>query len=83
MKLVPYDINKAKRRPKTDNFAVLEEFANSGLECVMIEDYTQKNANICATSLRTSIKRYRRAGVSAFVRDGKVFLVKTTENKKK
>ena len=44
MKLVPYDVAKLPGKnvySKSENLRILEEFANSGLECVKVEGWTQ------------------------------------------
>lgn len=79
MKMIPYDVNKLggkKWYARSDNFQTLMEFASGNLDCVKIEGYPQKNAAICCTSLRQSIKRYRIHGVQVIMRRDNVFLIK-------
>lgn len=59
MKMTPYDKSKLSvRMPRSNNYGIIEEFVRSGYECVKLEGYTQRDATICALSLRASIKRY-------------------------
>ena len=78
MKLVPVEAATMRMRgeKRSDNFMTLMDFINSGNKCVMIESFTQKNANYCAMCLRTAIKKYRLYNVYAFQRGGIVFLIK-------
>lgn len=73
-----YDINKIGRvtYAKSDNLKLLEAFAESGLECVKIEGWTQKNAFHCAASINSSIKRYRMNNFHCMSRNGEVFLIR-------
>lgn len=79
MKITPYDINKLgtmKGYAKSDNLRLLEEFVNSDLDCVKIEDYPHKRAAGCYTSFYSAIKRYNMTGVKVCTRGEDVFLVK-------
>lgn len=79
MKFIAYDKNKIETRgyQRSDNLKLLEGFAESGLECAKVEDWTQKNAFICAGSLQHSIKRYRMNNLRCVTRSGEVFLIRT------
>lgn len=55
MNLVPYDARKIRTRKYGCNQAIFEEFLNSELECVKIENYSHKNVNSCYSSLRSSL----------------------------
>jgi hypothetical protein len=82
MKLIPYDINKirgSKWYSKSENLRILEEFNDSGLECVKVENYTCKDAYNCASSLKNSIKIYRMPWIKAMARNGEVFLIKVKD----
>lgn len=77
MKLTPYNKNDLViRRPKSDNFGLLSEFVNGGLECAKVEGYPHHDATTCATSLRQSIKRYGFLGITVAKRGDDVYLVK-------
>lgn len=81
MRLTPYEKEKLgelmkESRGKSDIFAILNEFANSDLNCVKIEDWTQKTATGCYTSFHRSITRYRMTGIRVVKRGNEVFLVK-------
>ena len=39
MRLVPYDRSKLKRR-NSDNYTIIDEFVQSGLECAKVEGWT-------------------------------------------
>ena len=81
MRLVPYEkekLGELKRggHGKSDIFTILNEFANSDLNCVKIEEWTQKTANGCYTSIHRSISRYKMTGIKVVKRKDEVFLVK-------
>ena len=73
-----YDINKIGKSvyAKSDNLKLLEAFADSGLECVKVEGWTQKNASICAGSINNSIERYHMNNFTCISRKGEVFLIR-------
>ena len=60
----------------TKNMEIIEQFINSGLECARVCDWTNRDAECCATSLNVSIKRAHRVGVKAISRKGQVFLIR-------
>lgn len=76
MTLVPYDINKVEVKKNANLFKVLDEFHKSEYDCMKIEDYPHKNANICASALRASIKRYKLFSIKVCVRGNDVILIK-------
>lgn len=78
MKMVPCKVEEAKgsRSGYTNLYALIMEFMDSGHEGVRIENFTQKNAYVCTSSLRSAIKRYRIHGVTAVSRKGNVYLLK-------
>lgn len=79
MKLVPYEREKLEGlgyKP-TKLLALLDEFVQSGLDCVKVEGWTHKTAASCASSLAVAIKRQNRSGIRAVLRNGEVFLIKT------
>jgi hypothetical protein len=79
MRLVPYDKKLVGSYYKrTKNYDILLEFVNSKHDCVRVEGWTHKKARYCATSLQMSIKRFNMGGVECFVRNGEVYLIKTT-----
>lgn len=81
MKLMPYDLTKVSNSngyKHTKNQKILEEFVESGLDCVKVEDWTQKTARGCASSFNTSIGVYKMTGIKAISRKGEVFLIKTS-----
>lgn len=76
MKMVPYDAKKLNRYYKScSNQEILEQFIDSDLDCVRIDDYPHKNAAICRNSLALSIKRFG-FNITAIRRGNDVFLVK-------
>ena len=77
MKLVECNINEIGTYKKTNNLKILEEFLDSGMVCARVDDYTQVSANGCATSLKTSIKRFNIHGVDAIRRKDNVYLIRT------
>lgn len=79
MRLVAYDMNKlstGRGFAKTKNLEIIEEFVDSGMDCAKVEDFTQKNADVCANGLNQSIKRFSKKGIKAISRNGEVFLIK-------
>ena len=82
MRLVAYDVKKLGGQlcmAKCKNQALIEEFIASGMECAKIEGFTQKTAQICASSLNLTIKRFNFGGVRAISRGNEAFLIKTNE----
>ena len=65
MKLVPYDISKIRYYRPCKLQVILNEFVNSGLDCVEVKDFTHKNAKSCANALNTSAKKSRMNTVHA------------------
>ena len=76
MKLVPYNGKLGGYYKRTSNYALIKEFMESGLKCAEIEDFPQSTANICASSMRATIKRYNLFNVQAVSRNGRVFLMR-------
>lgn len=81
MKLIPYDIRKVKNPnyARSENYRLLSEFTESGMDCAKVENYSHKCANYCSTALNVSIKRYGMAGVKSIARNGEVFLIKVKD----
>lgn len=80
MRFVPVDPSELKKFYKpTKNLKFLESFRDSGEAIARVEDFTQKNAYVCATSLRHAIKHFKMAGLDCFVRNGVVYLVNNLE----
>lgn len=77
MQLVPYD--KAKlgtiKYRRTKNQAILEEFVNSGVECVEIVNFPYRSAKYGQASLMKTVERlgYR---VLVTTRKDRLFLIK-------
>lgn len=77
MKLVPYNKDDLRiKRSYTDNYKILMEFAESDLDCVKLEGWTQKNAKSAQQSMWNSIRRYHLYGIKVVVRGNNVFLLK-------
>lgn len=68
------EIPGSKLYSRSDNLRILEEFANAGYEWGEVEDFTQKTAGYCASSLNLSIKRYKMFHLRAISRGNRVFL---------
>jgi hypothetical protein len=75
MKLIPADINEVKRAYAHVR-KIIQEFHESDLDCVKVEDWTHKDAGSCAWSLNSSAKRGGYHNIKAAVRKGKVYLIK-------
>lgn len=67
---------------RSDNFTLLTNFADSGLECAQIEGYPHKSAQGCASALRAAIKTYRIFTVSVAVRKNNVYLIRNSIGEK-
>lgn len=80
MKLVPYDAKEIIKGYKLcKNQRLIQEFLNSGLDCAKLEDFPQKDAKGCASSLSISLKRMGINNVKVCSRKGNVFLLKIDE----
>lgn len=73
------DIGKLRVYSSSENRRILEQFAESGLECAKVTDFTQKDAYVCAASLRNSIKTYRMFSYTAIVSRGEVYLIRKND----
>ena len=60
---------------KTKNQEVVEDFIKSGLDCVLVEGWTQKAAGGAAFAYNKAAKTMR-VGVRAISRGNKVYLLK-------
>lgn len=79
MKLVAYDredINNIGGYKPTANMKLINEFVESDLDCVKVEEWTHKNAWTAAWSLNETIKRMKKNGIKAISRNGEVFIIK-------
>lgn len=80
MKMVPYDyqkLGKAYGFRKTKNEKILDEFLESGNDCVELVGYTNKDAKSCQGSINLYIRRHKmQTQVYAIYRRGRVFLVR-------
>lgn len=81
MKLVKADINKIQPNiyKKSNNLKLLEDFINSGEDCMEVVDYTHKKPSGCVWSLNNSIRRYSLGGIRSICRDKRVYLVKVND----
>lgn len=64
-----------RERRVGDNVALIEEFIKTDEEVAEVTNYTHKTPYSCATSLRQSCATMK-VGVTAVVRNGKVYLCK-------
>lgn len=77
MKLVPYNKNELEKGYKqTKNYAILLEFAESDMECALVENWVGKNATVKAANLNKSAKRFGMLHIRAIVRRGEIYLIK-------
>lgn len=79
MKMVPYNKDELKYLKPGHNQKLLLEFAESGLDCVKLEGYPQKNAKTCQSNLSTAAVRLGLRHIKVVVRKENVFLLKVTE----
>lgn len=83
MKLTPYKKEKLTNingYKQTELQKILDEFAESDLDCVKVEGWTHKHATSCMSSFRNAILRYKKTGIKCLVRDDEVFLIKEIKN---
>lgn len=73
------DIGRMRAYSSTENRRILEEFAESGLDCAKVVDFAHKSAYSCTHALNASIKRYRMFSYVAVARKGEVFLIRKTD----
>lgn len=86
MRFEAYDINlvECKGYKRSPNVKLLNEFVNSGLACATVEDFDQRDAYVCAASLRKTALRERLYSVKIICRKDKVYLInELIANKKK
>lgn len=77
MKMVPCNIDEIKWfYTPGRNQKLIQEFINSDMKCVKIEDYPHKNAKSCQTSMIGSLKRMRVKTIKVMIRKDEVFLRK-------
>lgn len=79
MRLVECDINKVdlkSYKSKCKWLKIIDEFVESDVKCCRIEDYTNKSAASCESSLNHAIKRYNKKGIKAVIRNGEIYLVR-------
>ena len=78
MNFIPCDKNAIAivRNVRSDNFALLSNFADSGLECAKVEGYPHKSAEGCASALRAAIKNYRMFTIRVVKRGDEVYLIR-------
>ena len=79
MKMVAYDKKELEnvmsyKRTKWSEF--LDEFAESDLDCVKIEEYEHTSVYSCAAALNKAIGRFHKDNMKAIVHNGELFLMK-------
>lgn len=79
IKDVVYSKNGYKR---TKNFEFIMKFLESGMDCVKVEEYTNKDAKSCASALNISIKKFNLTGARAILSNGEVYLVRADKIEK-
>ena len=85
MTFTPYDLKQldnAMGYKVGSNQKIIEEFVDSGHDCVKVEGWTNKTACSAAGSLNKTIETMRKGGIKAISRNGEVFLVKISAMKK-
>lgn len=83
MRLTPYkkeEMHNIGGYKKTEMQMLLEEFAESDLDCAKVEGWAHKNASSCMSSFRSAINRYKMTGIRCMVRNKEVYLIKETKN---
>jgi hypothetical protein len=80
MKLCPVNKRDAvgkRSYKKCKNQAILEEFVASGYECVRVEEFEAKSANVAAAAMRKSCARFGFHGIEVFTRGNSLYLART------
>lgn len=67
---------------RSDNFTLLMNFAESGLDCAQVRDYPHSSATACATALRAAIRKYRIFTIAVAVRKDNVYLIRRPNEQK-
>lgn len=77
MKLVPMDVTPAhaahKRKHKTKNQRLAEDFLAAGYTCAMVQEHEWLSEHEAVNSLNTTFRR-RGYPITAFAHNGSVFL---------
>ena len=84
MTFTAYDlkqIDNAMGYVKSNNQKLIEDFVDSGHDCVKVEGWTNKTAGSATNSINATIKTMHKGGIKAISRRGEVFLVKTSAMK--
>lgn len=77
MKLVPYNKNEIEGGyRKTKHYELLLEFAESDMDCALVENWVGKNASIKAANLNRSAQHFKMLHIRAIVRRGNIYLIK-------
>lgn len=81
MKLIPINRNEipdvySTGYKKTKNFAMLNEFIESGMDAVRIDAHNWKTAQSGAANLRVAIKRFGFSGICVLSRGDNIYLIK-------
>lgn len=82
MKLTRYDAKKLDEGSykKTNLLRLLEEFAESDMDCAKVEGWTHKSATSCQASLVRAIRRFG-FNFKVVTRNKEVFLIKNISTK--
>lgn len=76
MEMIPTDRPKVNDQKRTRNRDILEEFVNSGEDCVLLKDCKHKSAASFQASLLNSIRYFDIKNVSVVVRGEKIYLLR-------
>lgn len=85
MRLVPTDRSELKKfYKKTALQELIEEFQNMDCDCVEVAGADKHYSNMASgqSALKTSIKRYGAVGIQASAHNGKLYLIKTSEDER-
>lgn len=63
---------------KSNVLKLIDEFAESDMDCARIEGSTHKTSNSCQNSFNNAIKRYKKSGIRCVQRSGACYLIKET-----
>lgn len=76
VKATKQETQEVVRRPYNKNWKILNDFAESGLDCCRLKGWTNKKALYCKNSLDISIKRYGMHTIKVAVRNEQVYLIR-------
>lgn len=85
MTFVKYDKRDVKKHyyrfGKNQRF--INEFMESGFECIEVKDFEHRDAYSCANALRRSVERMNIRSIKVISRNNRVFMIREVKNNEK